>query len=451
MFKKLAIILLLVSLSLWGVFAGGQKAGSDGKTLVRFFTWWGDAEKIFGEALVREFEAAHPNIKVEQTYVPYNDFHSKINTMVAANNTPDVYILNEFLINEWGEKGVGADLLPYYQKVGINPGNFFLKQYLFTTGGKIWGVGSNPATIVLYYNKDMLRKAGITFPPESVTSPWTWQQFVDAAKKLTKDSSGKGPDESGFNYQNVTQWGTLMPTNWLYWAALLYGAQTSIVNTDGTGLEMSKPEGARIIQAIADLSAVDCAAPSHAMAQGSAFTNFPTLLMNGQLGMFIGGTFMSGEFINEKFDVGIAQIPSFTGKGGNMTWSAGFQMRAGASDAAFEFYHWMMNFDNWVTVAQKTRLALPGGLPTTTATLNDSAKRSAWLAVTNPAMSQIAGAILAQASRLGENVTVKNWAVIADEVIVPELDKVWLGSETAADGMNNLTRQLTGKFNGIWK
>jgi multiple sugar transport system substrate-binding protein len=447
--KKTVLIIMCMVLAGY-VFASGQRAAPRGNT-VNFFTWWGDAEKVFGEALVADFEASHPNIHIEQTYVPYNDFHSKINTMIAAGNTPDVYLLNEFLINEWGEKGVGADLGPYYQKAGIDPGRFFLPQYLFTTNGKLWGIGSNPATIVLYYNKDLLSKAGVAFPPESVTNPWTWQQFVNAAKKLTKDSNGRGPGDEGFNYQNVVQWGTLMPTNWLYWGALLYGAQTSIVNADGTALEMSKAPGTDIIQNIANLALVDRVAPTHAMAQGSAFTNFPTLLMNGQLGMFIGGTFLSGDFINEKFDVGIAQIPSFTGKGGNMTWAAGFQMKAGASQEAFEFFHWMMNFDNWVQTSKKHNLALPGGLPTTTATLNDSAKRDEWLSVTNPAMSKVTGAILQEGSRLGENVTVKNWAEISDQIIVPEFDKVWLGSETAVEGMNNLTTRLSGKFQGVWK
>ncbi|MDR2793655.1 MAG: extracellular solute-binding protein [Treponema sp.] len=449
--KKTVLFFMCIVLGIGQVFASGQKANTEGKTTVNFFTWWGDAEKIFGEALVADFEASHPNIHIEQTYVPYNDFHSKINTMIAAGNTPDVYLLNEFLINEWGEKGVGADLAPYYQRAGIEYRRYFLPQYLFTTGGKLWGVGSNPATIVLYYNKELFTKAGVDFPPESVTSPWTWQQFVDAARKLTKDSSGRGPEEAGFNYQNVVQWGTLMPTNWLYWGALLYGAQTSIVDANGTRLEMSKPAGTNIIQSIANLSLVDKVAPTHAMAQGSAFTNFPTLLMNGQLGMFIGGTFMSGEFINEKFDVGIAQIPSFTGKGGNMTWASGFQMRTGASQEAFEFFHWMANFDNWVQTSKKHNIALPGGLPTTSATLNDSAKREVWISVTNPAMSKVAGAILQEASRLGENVTVKNWAEIADQIIVPEFDKVWLGSETTADAMANLTTRLLGKFQGVWK
>jgi multiple sugar transport system substrate-binding protein len=454
--KKIAVVFLMAVFAASSLFAGGQSGGSpgsraDGKAVVSFFTWWGDSEKIFGEALVADFEASHPNIKVEQNYVPYNDFHSKINTMIAAGSTPDVYILNEFLINEWGEKGVGADLYPYYKAAGINPDTFFLAPYLFKTNGKLWGVGSNPAAIVLYYNKDLFRKAGITPPPESVTSPWAWNDYTAAAKKLTKDSSGKTPGDAGFNYNNVVQWGTLMPTNWLYWAALMYSANSSVVNASGTGLEMSGPVGTNIIQSIANLSLVDKSAPSFAMAQGGAFTNFPTLLMNGQLGMFIGGTFVSGEFFNENFDVGIAQIPSFSGKGNTMTWAAGFQMKAGASSEAFEFYHWMMNFDNWVVTAKKHNLALPGGLATTQATSSDPAKRDAWLSITNPTMSRVTAAILSNAARLGENVTVKNWAQISDEIIVPEFDKVWIGTETAAQGMTNLQSQLSGKFQGVWK
>jgi multiple sugar transport system substrate-binding protein len=216
--KKLIVTVLILVLGCSLVFAGGKQQGQNGgagQTKVVEYTWWSDAERAMGEALVADFEKAYPNIKVEQNYIAYNDYHSRINTMIASGSTPDIMYLNEFLVNEWGEKGVTADLVPYYRDKGIDPKTFYVDSALYITGGKLWGVNVTSTTVVLYYNKQMFRDAGITPPPDGAVSPWTWEQYVAAAKKLTKDANGRTPNDAGFNYNNLVQYGTVMPTSWI--------------------------------------------------------------------------------------------------------------------------------------------------------------------------------------------------------------------------------------------
>jgi multiple sugar transport system substrate-binding protein len=135
--------------------------------------------------------------------------------MMASGNPPDVFFLNEYLLNEWGEKGAVEDLYPYFNKAGINPDQFYVSSALYKTGNHLWGINPSVVTICLYYNKELFRQAGVTPPPDSAANPWTWQQFVDAAKKLTRDSAGRGPNDPGFNYDQVVQYGTVTPTqNW---------------------------------------------------------------------------------------------------------------------------------------------------------------------------------------------------------------------------------------------
>jgi multiple sugar transport system substrate-binding protein len=459
--KKVSLVLLALALSAGLVFANGasqsgaapakSSAPAAKKATVNFATWWGDAEQVFGKALVQDFKASHPDIDVVENYIPYNDFSSKMNTMIAAHQTPDVYILQEYLVNEWGEKGVGADLTPYFQKAGHTADSIWLSQYLFKTSKGLWGIGTGPAVMVLYYNKDLFKKAGIEPPPTDVQHPWTWQQFVDAAKKLTVDKNGKTPNDPGFDYNNVVQWGTMLPTNWLAWCALLYGADTTCVNADGTGLEMAGDVGTNVIQSAADLALKDKVAPTFAAAQGTAFSNTQTLLMNNQLAMYINGTFSYGEFGNEKYDVGMAQIPSFSGKGNTMTWAAGFQMKNGASDAAFTFLTWYMNFNNWMDCASKHNISLPNLIPTTKSTFDDPTQYAKYSKLLPQDIVTTIKDLLQKGTHLGENVTVKNWAVLTDQNITPEFQKVWMGSETAAQAMQNLNKSLQGKFQGVWK
>jgi multiple sugar transport system substrate-binding protein len=452
--KGIVLAILVAALCYTQVFAAGDQQASDGAgkpTKLVLYSWFSDAERTMSEALIGDFENAHPNIKVEQNYIAYNDYHSKINTMIASGATPDLIYLNEFLINEWGEKGVTADLNPYYKGIGVDPQQFYVKSALYLTGGHLWGVNVTSTTVVLYYNKEMFKKAGIVPPPASAAKPWSWKEYVAAAKKLTKDAKGKTPSDTGFNYNNLVQYGTVMPTSWIYVLPLLYASGTSVANSDGTALEITSPKAVKVIQSIADLAAVDKVAPMVSMTNANnAFSNLPTMLMNGQLGMFIGGTFQFSDFANEGYDVGIAQIPSMSGKGGNMVWSSGYTLKKGASKEAFELYSYLADFNNWVTASKKHNVGLTG-LPQTNSIFNDPAKNAAWTAIFPANMAKVSGDILQNGSRLGENVTLKNFSEIMDQTIVPALDKIWLGSEPAAKVLPPLNKVLSAKLQGVWR
>jgi multiple sugar transport system substrate-binding protein len=451
--RKIAGVFLAAAVVSQMAFAGGNAQRSGGGTpqkTVVFYSWWADAERSMGEALVADFEAANPGIKVEQNYIAYADYLSKINTMVASNGTPDVFYLNEYLITEWGEKGVVEDMLPFYKAKGIEPEKFFVDSALYTSGGHLWGVNSTSTTTCLYYNKELLSQAGIAFPPADAAKPWTWDQYVSAAKKLTKDVNGRTPADANFNYNNVIQYGTIMPTSWIYVLPLLYAGGSSVANDNGTALEITSDTGIGVIQNIANLALVEKVAPTVAMTQTNAFSNVPVMLMNGQLGMFIGGTFQFSDFTNAGYDVGIAQIPSPSGKGNNMAWSSGFVTRKDASPEALELAAYLTDFNNWVKASKKHGIGLTG-LPQTNSTFDDPALNAAWIAQFDVTMAKTAGDILQNGSRLGENVTLKNFAEIMDQTIAPQLDKIWLGSSTARDALLPLNNILAGKLQGVWR
>ncbi len=72
-----------------------------------------------------------------------------------------------------------------------------LKSLAFTYKGKTVGYSCADEVLVLYYNKKMFDDAKVAYPPASADKAWTWQQFIDAAKKLTKDQNGKTPERRG--------------------------------------------------------------------------------------------------------------------------------------------------------------------------------------------------------------------------------------------------------------
>ena len=59
------------------------------------YMWAADAEQEFDKAIVAQYEKEHPDIDIEENYIPYAEYLSKINTMAAAGSMPDIFNLPE--------------------------------------------------------------------------------------------------------------------------------------------------------------------------------------------------------------------------------------------------------------------------------------------------------------------------------------------------------------------
>lgn len=428
-----------------------EPAATGETTEVSMYTWWGDSEQDLGEAIVKDFEKEHPEIDVKENYIPYNDYLSKINTLIAAKQTPDVFLIQEFLANEWGTKGVAKDLRPLYEAQGLTPEDLYLPTAMYRTDNSLWGVNPSLTTICLFYNKTLFEAANITPPGLDATNPWTWEEYVDAAVKLTKDASGKTPKDAGFDINNAQVFGTLMPNNQNNLQALMYAAGTSIASEDGMSLEITKEKGVDALQKIADLSLKEQCAPSVA-ATKSAFSNAAVMLMNDQLGMFIDGAYVFPNFTNEGYEVGVTAIPKIGEKANNMAWGATLMIGADTKveNEAFTFLQFITNFDKTVEASINNKIGM-GNLPHTLSTMNDPDLYKKWEENYDPAMTELTTSILKDASRVGECVTLKNFATIVEQTLLPQLDKVWLGEMTAQEAMSTMDETLTPEMEGVWQ
>ena len=60
---------------------------------------------------------------------------------------------------------------------------------LYQSNGKQYCVPKDIDTIALWYNKTIFDEMGVDYPDDT----WTWQDFSDAAAKLTNDVTGDMP------------------------------------------------------------------------------------------------------------------------------------------------------------------------------------------------------------------------------------------------------------------
>ena len=99
---------------------------------------------------------------------------------------------------------------------------------------------------MINYNRDAVPDAGIAYPKD-----WTWDQFREVAKKLTKhDAAG-----------NVTQYGYEVPNQNFFVQPWFLTNGTSPLNADWTASNMLDPKVAETLQFLHDLIHVDKVSP----------------------------------------------------------------------------------------------------------------------------------------------------------------------------------------------
>lgn len=130
-------------------------------------------------------------------------------TRVAAGNTPDISFST---INSFGSlagrdifgalddniKRDNFDLDDFYPQI-IKPYRFDGKAF---GSGNLYGLPKEIAVRSMFYNTDMLKDAGVTAPDPK--KPWTMQEFLENAKKMTKEEGGR---ISQYGYVSESWWG----------------------------------------------------------------------------------------------------------------------------------------------------------------------------------------------------------------------------------------------------
>ncbi|WP_194899804.1 extracellular solute-binding protein [Catenulispora pinisilvae] len=207
--------------------SSSSSSGSGGKTLKVAYQKFGNEIHVDAhmQKVKAQFEAAHPGIKIQldPINVSENDYYTKIDLMMGSSSTaPDVVYEDTFLINSDIQAGYLTPL-DSYLSTWSDWSQFpdTAKAAARGLDGKTYGVPMGTDTRALYYNKDLLTKAGIAMPWQ----PKTWADVVAAAKAVKANDPGVipmniyagKPDGEGSTMQGFEM--------------LLYGTQDTLYNS----------------------------------------------------------------------------------------------------------------------------------------------------------------------------------------------------------------------------
>ncbi|MBW7461534.1 extracellular solute-binding protein, partial [Paenibacillus sepulcri] len=166
-------------------------------------------------------------ITVEPIHIPEADYDAKITAMVAGNESPDLGYMHGELADPWQNEGKFVNLFELLDKDTELKREDFLDYIWFKASDDFaYGISTAGEMFGLFYNKDLFDAAKAAYPPAKPEEAWTWDEFVEVAKKLTLDKNGKNASEEGFDPKNIKQYGVSFET---WWGPV----QAQVVNNEG--------------------------------------------------------------------------------------------------------------------------------------------------------------------------------------------------------------------------
>ncbi len=207
----------------------------------------------------------------------------------------------------------------------------FFKAFMLNsqTAGKTWGIPFQRSTVVMYWNKDLFKEAGL----DPNKAPTTWAELKDAATKLTKKDAGG----------NVTQWGVQIPSSGFpYWLFQILSTTNGVIlaNDTGTQVKFDDPLVIEALQYWVDLGKARVHPPG-VVEWGTTPKDF---FERKTAVMFTTTGNLTNVRNNAKFDFGVGMIPANKRKG-SPTGGGNFYIfkksTPAQQEAAFKFIKWV--------------------------------------------------------------------------------------------------------------
>lgn len=224
-------------------------------------------------------ELIKDEIDVRMNYIPNIQYESKLKVAMSSGELPDVIGVDSPNVSAYAESGAIVPLDDVWDASDREDIIDAVRQG-WTYKGQIWGAQHEETNSVLFYNRDMLEEAGLE-PAHGLGDAWTWEQTVEAAKKLTrKDASGKTivygilPLMAG---PNIAHEGQSYVSNTWTWQA---GAE--IMNPEGTTVDgyFNSEKNLNALKLFRRMFVIDKSAP---------LTEIPNGFQTGKIAMWITG------------------------------------------------------------------------------------------------------------------------------------------------------------------
>jgi arabinogalactan oligomer/maltooligosaccharide transport system substrate-binding protein len=320
--RGLALALVAGVAAIAASFAAAATHQAKAPVTITFWQTMNDQETVTLKSLVGKFEASHPDINVDMTYVAFDQHGQKFSTAAQAGQAPDVMRADTAPdVAGWAAQGFLTDLTPMISaadKKDFVQAAFAGAQYQ----GKAWAVPQTVDALALLWNKKLFAAKGIKSPPKTLS------QLVSDCRKF---GAGKGIFINSDSY-----W--IQPWIWGYGGGLVSVTKKEIY--------VSSKKSIAGWTAFNSLFHDKCAFPNKDYS--NSYGNMQTAFKNGQVAMIVNGPWssadiLSGEAFKSSGNFQVSPIPAGPGGQGSPIGGASFVISRNSKHAkeAYTFIQWL--------------------------------------------------------------------------------------------------------------
>lgn len=328
---------------------------------LRWTGWGGSEEDIkHANAKMAAFQAKFPNIKIVPEIYPEN-YTQALLASIAAGNPPDVFLLDAPYMPTFTERGVPLNIKPYLRILGVNIEEYYpnVLEIFTSPDGKLFGLPKGFTPMVVYYNKKLLKQAGLPEPNDD----WTWDDFLKMAKAMTKDLDGDGKiDQYGayvgrYFYQ-------LCPMIWSYGGEIISPDYKTVMGY------LNSPQTIEAVQFFIDLMKKHKVAPEPDVV--SALGGLGNMLYTNRIGFYISGhwsLFGMRKYIEEgTLEVGVVRLPRgpYAKSSQTVIYATAWSVMSMTKNPreALQFVAWLSGAEGQRYEVLEARIELSGHIPT---------------------------------------------------------------------------------------
>ena len=191
------------------------QASSNASVNLTWTVWGSTGDTATYQARANLYTKSHPNVHIK--VINLAKYDQQVETMIAAGKAPDLMNAAQDAVG-LGINGALMDLNPLIKQSHFNLNRFepgYIGEYQYRN--QTFALPDRGGYIMMYYNKTMFKKAHVPFP----TKNWTWNDFLNAAKKLTIKKNGK-----------VVQWGYAGSDWWPVYGSFVHQAGGHFLNSN---------------------------------------------------------------------------------------------------------------------------------------------------------------------------------------------------------------------------
>ncbi len=387
-----------------------------GKTFTRYdlvySRWTNPVEMEATEKMISRFEK-QTGYKVKFIYADWGQYWEKLQTQLASNTGPDVFLLDPMYFHDFLKRGSLYDLTDK-----INP-ELLLNMWkkgtsVFRYRGRLYALPWNINVSFIYYNKDIFAAAGIHEPEPN----WTLEDFIKTAQKLTVP--GK---RYGYAISNVME---------ICWGPWVWNFGGRIMDTETLTPHLTDPNTIKAFQFLVDLMTKYHAAPTPQ--RTASLGDFP--FKTGQVAMVSDGSWMIPDYAQScSFDWDITLFPKVVKQTTSINGVAhAINPKSKHIEVALKFIEFMNSYEAQELLA-KTQTSIP---------INKEVFEKIYMKLDNPKINR---EIIRKAIEISRPLPItpkmSRWA---EHIMGKYLDLMFMGEIPVKDALMNANEEISRLF-----